>query len=136
MCGAQIPVDIYCASLVPEPGHPFPDFSRDRLFTFSMEMTQTAAQAVTWADVSSCGSRDGGGGNCGVAIVVAVMLVDVMEVARSGMIVGSDSGDYGNNNCGNDSSSDNSGDDNGDNSSDRGRAGSGDNVMVAIWWRI
>lgn len=38
--------------MVPLEGHPFPDFSKDRLFTFSMEMRDSRVKDFTWADVS------------------------------------------------------------------------------------
>nr|XP_045616330.1 uncharacterized protein LOC123769279 isoform X2 [Procambarus clarkii] len=45
-----IPQDVYCSTLIPEPGHPFPDFSEDILFTFSLEMHQTTVHDFSWAD--------------------------------------------------------------------------------------
>ncbi|XP_071518355.1 uncharacterized protein [Panulirus ornatus] len=42
--------DIYCSGLIPEPGHPFPDFMKDYMFTFSMEARETMANTITWAD--------------------------------------------------------------------------------------
>ncbi|KAK8740921.1 hypothetical protein OTU49_002777, partial [Cherax quadricarinatus] len=45
-----VPQDMYCPTLIPEAEHSFPDFSMDRLFTFSLEMQQTDVQDFTWAD--------------------------------------------------------------------------------------
>lgn len=48
----QVPDGIYCEGMVSLEGHPFPDFSKDRLFTFSLEMRDSRVKDFTWADVS------------------------------------------------------------------------------------
>lgn len=48
----RIPEGLFCEGMVPLEGHPFPDFSKDRLFTFSMEMRDSRVKDFTWADVS------------------------------------------------------------------------------------
>ncbi|XP_050715111.1 uncharacterized protein LOC126997925 [Eriocheir sinensis] len=45
-----IPQGSYCKDLVPEPGHPFPDFSQDRFFSFSLEYRDTDTKYFMWAD--------------------------------------------------------------------------------------
>ncbi|XP_063585103.1 uncharacterized protein LOC134762511 isoform X2 [Penaeus indicus] len=46
----KVPDGLYCEGMVSPEGHPFPDFSKDRLFTFSLEMRDSRAKDFTWAD--------------------------------------------------------------------------------------
>ncbi|KAK3881717.1 hypothetical protein Pcinc_013872 [Petrolisthes cinctipes] len=45
-----LPSEVYCPGMLPEGGHDFPDFSKDRLFTFSLEVKLPDTNAVSWAD--------------------------------------------------------------------------------------
>ncbi|KAK7070602.1 hypothetical protein SK128_008963 [Halocaridina rubra] len=45
-----IPPDLYCEKLTSDQNHSFPDFDKDRLFTFSIEMKETNKKVFTWAD--------------------------------------------------------------------------------------